>query len=115
MITPLGPRLIVDPIDPLNRTPGGLVIPDAHLPKPQRGKVLAVGSGMVTSAGVRVPMEIEVGDVVLYGKHSGSVVDIDGREVLFLMEQEIFGIDREYAGPEPKARIGPITVNIAKA
>jgi chaperonin GroES len=71
---------------------GGIVIPDTAKEKPQEGKVVAVGNGKVLNNGTRVPMDVSVGDRILFGKYSGSEVKIDGQELLIMREEDILGI-----------------------
>jgi chaperonin GroES len=91
-IKPLGERLVVKPIVAEQKTAGGIVLPDTAKEKPQQGEVLAVGSGKVLDNGTRVPMEIKVGDKVLYSKYAGTEIKIDDEEILILMERDIHAI-----------------------
>lgn len=91
-IKPLQDRVIVKRIEEENKTSGGIIIPDSAKEKPQQGKVMAVGPGKVLEGGTRVDMTVKVGDLVLFGKYSGSEVKIDGDEVLIMREDDILGI-----------------------
>jgi chaperonin GroES len=91
-IKPLQDRVIIKRIEEESKTAGGLFIPDTAKEKPQQGKVLAVGPGKVLDSGTRVDLTVKEGDVVLFGKYSGSEVKIDGEEVLIMREDDILGI-----------------------
>ena len=91
-IKPLQDRVIVKRMEEEHKTSGGIIIPDSAKEKPQQGKVLAVGPGKVLEGGTRVDMTVKVGDLVLFGKYSGSEVKIDGEEVLIMREDDILGI-----------------------
>jgi chaperonin GroES len=86
-IKPLADRVVVEAAPAETKTAGGLIIPDTAKEKPQRGKVVAVGSGKVDE-----PMTVKVGDTILYGKYSGTEVQIDGKEFLIMRESDIFAI-----------------------
>ncbi len=89
---PLGDRVFVKYSSEEEKTAGGLYIPDAAKEKPQKGSVIAVGSGKVTNDGKRQPMEVKVGDVILFDKYSGSKIKIDNDEYLIIREEDILGI-----------------------
>jgi len=91
-IRPLQDRIIVKRIEEEEKTKGGIIIPDTAKEKPSQGKVIAVGSGKVTDDGKKIPMEIKVGDRVLFGKYSGTEVKIEEEEHLILREDEVIGI-----------------------
>jgi chaperonin GroES len=91
-IKPLQDRVIVKRLEEEQKTAGGIIIPDSAKEKPQQGKVLAVGPGKVLEGGTRIDMTVSVGDLVLFGKYSGSEVKIDGDEVLIMREDDILGI-----------------------
>lgn len=86
-IQPLADRVIVESAPAEERTAGGIIIPDTAKEKPQRGKVLAVGSGKKDE-----PMTVKVGDLVLYGKYAGTEVQVDGKDYLIMRESDIFAI-----------------------
>ena len=90
-IKPLGDRVVVKPEPAEEKTSSGMYIPDTAKEKPQRGKVVAVGPGRVEN-GTKIEMTVKEGDVVLYGKYSGTEVTIDGDEVLIVRESDILGI-----------------------
>jgi len=91
-IRPLQDRIIVKRIEEEEKTKGGIIIPDTAKEKPSEGKVVAVGTGKVTDDGKKIPMEVKVGDRVLFGKYSGTEVKIEGEEHLILREDEVIGI-----------------------
>ncbi len=91
-IRPLADRVVVKPMDPEEKREGGIIIPDTAKEKPMQGKVVAVGPGKVSDNGEKIPMEVKVGDVVLYGKYSGTEVTIDDEEYLIMRESDIFAI-----------------------
>ena len=88
-LKPLDDRIVVEPVEAEERTAGGIVLPDTAKEKPQRGKVLAVGPGKLLDDGKRGEMSVAVGDEVIYGKYSGSDIEVDGREVKILRESDI--------------------------
>jgi chaperonin GroES len=91
-IRPLGDRVIVSRIAEADRTPGGILIPDAAKEKPVEGKVLAVGNGKVLEDGKIRPLDIKAGDRVLFSKYAGTEVKMNGEELLMLREDDILGI-----------------------
>lgn len=88
-LKPLGDRVVVRVIEQEERTRGGIVLPDTAKEKPQQGEVLAVGSGAVLENGERRPLEVKVGDRVIFSKYAGTEVKIEGEEVLILSERDI--------------------------
>jgi chaperonin GroES len=91
-IKPLADRVVVKPLEAEERTKGGLYVPDTAKERPQQGEVIAVGPGRVTDEGKKIPMEVKVGDKILYGKYSGTEVNYDGVEYLIMRESDIFAI-----------------------
>jgi len=91
-INPLADRIVVKPAEAEEKTKGGLFLPDTAKEKPVWGEVIAAGPGKTTDDGKKVPMEVKVGDKVLYGKYSGTEITIDGQEVLIMRESDIFAI-----------------------
>jgi chaperonin GroES len=87
-LTPLHDRVIVKRIEEKETVKGGIIIPDSAKEKPQEGEVIAVGAGK-REKGERIPLDVNVGDRVLFGKYSGSEIKIDGEELLILREEEI--------------------------
>jgi len=91
-IKPLGDRVVIKPAPAEEKTKGGIILPDTAKEKPVVGEILAVGPGRRTDDGKLVPLDIKVGDKVLYGKYSGTEVALNGNEVLIMREADIFGI-----------------------
>ena len=91
-IRPLQDRVIVQRIEEEEKTKGGLIIPDTAKEKPQEGKIIAVGKGKVNEDGKITPMDVKVNDRVLFGKYSGTEINIDGEEHLIMREEDILGI-----------------------
>ncbi|MGQ9489447.1 MAG: co-chaperone GroES [Anaerolineae bacterium] len=91
-LKPLADRLVVEPIEQEEVTAGGIILPETAKEKPQQGKVLATGPGRTDDKGERVPMEVKVGDRVLYAKYSGTEVKLDGKKLLILRESDILAI-----------------------
>jgi len=89
---PLGDRLLVKPNPSEEKTKSGIVLPDSAQEKPQEGKVVAVGEGAKDDKGKKIPMEVKVGDVVLYSKYSGTEVKIEGDEHLIIKESDVLAI-----------------------
>src|ERR1700736_6256147 len=89
-VTPLYDRVLVRRLEEKNTAKGGIIIPDTAKEKPQEGEVMAVGAGKIEK-GKRVPLDVKVGDRILFGKYTGSEIKIDDREYLILWEEEIFG------------------------
>ncbi len=89
---PLHDRVLVRRIEQESKTSGGIIIPDSAKEKPIEGEVLAVGTGTRSEAGQVTPLEVKVGDKIVFGKWSGTEVKIDGEELLILKESDIFGI-----------------------
>ena len=92
---PLHDRVVVKRIEAEERTAGGIIIPDTAKEKPQQGEVVAVGSGGRDESGKLIPIDVKVGDRVLYGKWSGSDVKMDGIEYLIMKENDILGVLEE--------------------
>ncbi len=88
-LQPMGDRLVVKPTQSEEKTKSGIYIPDTAKEKPQEGKVVAVGPGKMTDEGKRIPMDVEVGDIVIYTKYGGSEIKIDGEELIIMRESDI--------------------------
>jgi chaperonin GroES len=86
---PTADRLVVRPIKQDEKTKGGIILPDTAKEKPQEGEVVAVGPGRMTDEGKRIPMEIKVGDRVIYAKYGGSEIKVDDVEMIILRESDI--------------------------
>jgi chaperonin GroES len=91
-LKPLGGRVIVEPIEQEEMTPGGIILPETAKEKPQEGKVLAAGPGERNEKGERVPMELKVGDKVLFAKYSGTDIKMDGKKLLIMRESDILAV-----------------------
>jgi chaperonin GroES len=91
-IRPLHDRVIVKRLEEERKTASGIVIPDAAAEKPDQGEIIAVGNGKVLDDGKVRPLEVKVGDRVLFGKYSGQSVKVDGEELLVMREEDIMGV-----------------------
>lgn len=91
-IQPLGDRVVIKPLEAEEKTKGGIVLPDTAKEKPQEGKVVAVGKGKVLESGKVEPIEVKAGDIVLYGKYSGTEITKDGEDYLIVKEEDILAI-----------------------
>ena len=91
-VKPLADRVVVKKLDAEEKTAGGIVLPDTAKEKPQQGEILAVGPGKFDEKGNRMPMEVKVGEKVLFAKYSGTEVKIDGVDYLILAERDILAI-----------------------
>jgi chaperonin GroES len=92
---PLHDRVVVKRIDAEEKTAGGIIIPDTAKEKPQQGKVIAVGPGGRDDTGKLIPIDLKVGDHVLFGKWSGTEVKLDGVEYLIVKESDVMGVLEE--------------------
>ena len=91
-IRPLADRIVIRPAQAEEKTKGGIIVPDTAKDKPVRGEITAAGPGKTAEDGKRIPLELKVGDKVLYGKYSGTEVTIDGEELLIMRETDVFAI-----------------------
>ena len=91
-IRPLHDRIIVERLEEETTTASGIIIPDSAKEKPQQGNVIAVGKGKVTEDGKVLPLDVKVGDKVLFGKYSGTEVKLDGKEFLMMREEDVLGV-----------------------
>ena len=91
-LQPLGERIMVKPMAQEEVSKGGIILPDSAKEKPQQGEVMAIGKGKLLETGQIIPMEVKVGDKVLYGKYSGTEIKLEGEEYLIIKESEIFAI-----------------------
>ncbi|EYF04817.1 co-chaperone GroES [Chondromyces apiculatus] len=96
-IRPLQDRIVVKRLEGESKTKGGIIIPDAAKEKPIEGRVVAVGNGKILKNGTARPLEVKVGDVVLFGKYSGTEVKIDGEEHVLLREDDVLAVTQESA------------------
>ncbi len=91
-IKPLADRLVIKPAQAEEKTKGGIILPDTAKEKPVIGEVVAVGTGRVLDNGTRQPLDVKVGDRVLYGKYSGTEVTLDGEDYMIMRESDLFAI-----------------------
>ena len=91
-LRPLQDRILVKRVEEENKTKGGIILPDTAKEKPQRGKVVAVGSGKIDNNGKRIPIEVKKGDRILFGKYAGTEIKIDNVEHVFMREDDILSI-----------------------
>jgi chaperonin GroES len=94
-LRPLGDRLVVEPIEQEERTAGGIILPETAKEKPQEGKVLAAGPGRRDEDGDYIPMDVKVGDRVLYAKYAGTEVKLEGKKLLILKESDVLAVVEE--------------------
>ena len=90
-LRPLDDRVVVEGLEAEDKTSGGILLPDMARQKPQQGKVIAIGPGKLMDSGNRTPLSVKVGDTVLFGKYSGSDVEVNGKEYKILRESDILG------------------------
>jgi chaperonin GroES len=88
-LQPLADRLVVKPIEREEKTKGGIFLPDTAKEKPQEGEVVAVGPGRLSEDGKRIPLDIKVGDIVIYAKYGGTEVKVDDEELIILRESDV--------------------------
>jgi chaperonin GroES len=91
-LKPLAHRVIVKPIEEQEQKKGGIIIPDSAKEKPMQGEIVAVGPGKVTDDGKTLPLEVKKGDRILFGKYSGTEVDVDEQKLLVMRESDIYAI-----------------------
>jgi chaperonin GroES len=91
-IRPLHDRVVLKRLEEATTSPGGIVIPDSAAEKPIRGEVIAVGNGKRLDNGDLIPLDVKVGDKVLFGKYSGTEVKVNGQELLVMREDDIMGV-----------------------
>ena len=91
-IRPLADRVVIKVIEDTDQTSGGIFIPESAKEKPQKGEVIAAGAGKTNEKGEKQPLEVKVGDIVLYEKYAGSEMKIDGQVVKILSEKDILGV-----------------------
>ncbi len=100
---PLHDRIVVKRIDAEEKTAGGIIIPDSAQEKPSQGEVIAVGPGGRDESGKLTPLDVKVGETVLFGKWSGTEVKIDGQDLLIMKESDIMGVIEGGAATKKKA------------
>ena len=91
-IRPLHDRLLVRRLEEERKTSGGIVIPDNAAEKPDQGEVLAVGKGKIQDDGKQRPLDVKVGERILFGKYAGTTVKVDGEELLVMREDDVMGV-----------------------
>ena len=91
-LKPLGDRVVVEPLEKEERTASGIILPETAKEKPQEGTIIAVGPGRRDDDGKLVPMDVKLGDVVLYAKYAGTEIKLDDKKVLILKESDILAI-----------------------
>ena len=91
-LRPLHDRILVERIEESEQKVGGIIIPDSAKEKPQQGKVIAVGAGKADKDGKRIPLDVQQGDTILFGKYSGQEIKIDGEDYLIMREEEVLAI-----------------------
>ncbi|HEY8461882.1 MAG TPA: co-chaperone GroES [Blastocatellia bacterium] len=100
-LRPLHDRVVIKRMEEKEQMVGGLYIPDTAREKPQQGEVIAVGDGRILEDGARAPLDLKVGDRVLFGKYSGTEVKIDDEEYLIMRESDVFGVVEAAAKAHP--------------
>jgi chaperonin GroES len=100
---PLHDRVVVRRLEGEQKTAGGIIIPDTAKEKPQEGEIIAVGPGGRDESGKLIPIDLKVGDRILFGKWSGTEVKIDGEELLIMKESDVMGVIEGQAKPAKKA------------
>jgi chaperonin GroES len=91
-VRPLHDRIVVRRLEEGEQKIGGIIVPDTAKEKPQRGTVVAIGSGTVRDGGTRIPVDVKAGDVILFGKYTSQEVKLDGEEYLILREDEVLAV-----------------------
>ena len=92
MLKPLGDRIVIKVVEDTEQTSGGIFIPDSAKEKPQKGKVVAIGTGKTLDSGEKAPMEVKVGEIVLYAKYAGTDVKVDNVMYKILSVKDVLGI-----------------------
>lgn len=100
---PLHDRVVVKRVDEDTKTKGGIIIPETAQEKPMQGKIIAVGPGGRDESGKLIPIDVKVGDYILFGKWSGTEVKIDGDELLIMKESDIMGVLENYSAVKKAA------------
>ena len=91
-LKPLGSRVVIEPTEQEDITAGGIVLPETAKEKPVKGKILSVGPGERDDEGKRIPMDVKVGDTVLYAKYAGTEIKVEGKKLLILKESDVLAI-----------------------
>ena len=112
---PLHDRVLVRRLESEERTAGGIIIPDTAKEKPQEGVVVSVGAGARDESGKLVPLDVQAGDSILFGKWSGTEVKVDGEDLIIMKESDILGIIVKDAAPAKAAKAAPKAAKAAPA
>ncbi len=91
-LKPLGDRIVLKIVAQEEKTRGGILLPDTAKEKPQKGEVLAVGTGKVLDSGIKIPLDVHVGDKVIFGQYSGTEIKLEGEEYLIVNERDILAV-----------------------
>jgi chaperonin GroES len=91
-LKPLGDRVVIEAVEQAQTSAGGVILPDTAKEKPQEGVIIAVGPGRKTDKGELIPMDLKVGDKVIYSKYSGSEIKLDGTEYLIISEKDVLAV-----------------------
>jgi chaperonin GroES len=91
-VRPLNDRVLVKRLEEETKTAGGLFIPDSAKEKPTRGKIIAAGNGKSNDDGVRKPLDVKAGDLILFGKYTGTEIKIDGEDLIIMREDDILAV-----------------------
>jgi len=91
-LRPLADRVVVKPVEDQDKTPGGIILPDTAKEKPMKGEIISVGPGNLNDKGERVKLDVKKGDIVIYGKYSGTEFKLDNQEYLILRESDILAV-----------------------
>lgn len=91
-LRPLADRVVVKPVEDVDKTPGGIILPDTAKEKPMKGEIIEVGPGSLNDKGDRVKLEVKKGDIVIYGKYSGTDFKMDNEDYLILRESDILAV-----------------------
>ena len=102
-IRPLHDRVMVKRLEEERTSPGGIVIPDTAAEKPVQGKIIAVGKGKILENGSVRPLDVKVGDKILFGKYSGTEVKVDGEDLMIMKESDIMGVITDVPAAKKKA------------
>ncbi len=94
-LKPLGNRVVIEPLEAEEVTPGGIVLPETAKEKPQKGKVLSAGPGERDEDGDHIPMDVKAGDTVLFAKYAGTEIKVEGKKLLILRESDLLAIVEE--------------------
>ena len=95
MLQPLGDRVIVEPLEGEDKSPGGIIIPEAAKERPSQGKVLSVGPGRLNDKGERTPMPVKEGDVVIFTEYGGTEIKVDGKKYLIVDEHSLLAVKQD--------------------